>query len=184
MQVFAWHCVFTSAPEMGSCRRDGWLLANPPATLVHQLARTSSSPSSGRSFLSISIIGLSCIHLSADALWYEVAGRRSTEAFLLQVPSLPISPLLLISLLSSFFIWLCSSFLPIWPLHRQVRADTHNEHTRIVTSVKRTHSAFCIAIGKCVKVCICVEPLAPESTSRSLKHCLQRRIYFFVTFSF
>lgn len=29
MQVFAWHCVFASAPEMGSCCRDSWPLATP-----------------------------------------------------------------------------------------------------------------------------------------------------------
>lgn len=174
MQVFCLALCICVSPWDGELSSRQLTPGYPHAILTHQLACRSSSPSSWRSFLSASIIGLSCIHLSVDALWYEVAGRRGTEAFPLQVPSLPISPLLLISLLLSFFIWLCSPFSPIWPLHRQVHTHTHDVHTCIVTSVKHTHSAFCTAIRKCAKVCVCVEPLALESKSRSLKHCLYR----------
>lgn len=69
-----------------------------------------------------------------------MAGRRGTEAFPLQVPSLPISPLLLLfSLQSSFSMWLPSSLLPIWPFHRQVHANTHTVHKCIVLSVSHTN---------------------------------------------
>lgn len=82
--------------------------------------------------------------------------------------SSPPPPPPLFSLLSSFFIWLRSSLLPIWPFNKQVHADTHSVHTCIVLSVTHTY----IAIGSCAKVCVCVEPLALESRSRSLKHFL------------
>lgn len=72
------------------------------AILTHQFAGWKPSPLSRHLFLNISIIGSSCIHLSVDALWYEVAGCRGTETFLLQVPSL---------LNSSFFLLLVSIIL-------------------------------------------------------------------------
>lgn len=81
-------------PEMGC-----WPLATLPPLLrlasFYASARIAEAPPlhPRRVCTSISIIGLSCIHLSADAPWYEVAGRRGSGAFPLRVASLPVSPL-------------------------------------------------------------------------------------------
>lgn len=88
-------------PEWGTLGGDVWPLTPlSTAILMHQQANWRSS----LLFLSISIIGLSCIHLSVDALWYEVAGCRGIEAFPLRVSYLPIS-LLLFLLLSAMILF-------------------------------------------------------------------------------
>lgn len=127
-----WIAVFETA--------DPWLPPFPPSSRISSHA-TSSSPSSGRLCPSISIIGLSCIHLSADASWYEVAGRRGTEAFPLQVPSLPISPLLLLFLLFYHAI-LFGSVLLFFP------SGTFHRHIILYTNVLCSQShTLALALG-------------------------------------
>lgn len=98
-------------PEMGR-----WPLATLPTPLrlpsFYASARVAGAPPlhPRRVCTSISIIGLSCIHLSVDAPWYEVAGRRGSGAFPLRVASLPVSPL---PFFLSFFLLLLLYFSTI-----------------------------------------------------------------------
>lgn len=171
MQVFAWIwiCVSPWDGELSSRQ----LTPSYPAPSLRIGSHAGAPPLypavHSWAFLLLGSPAFICQWMLRDTRW------QSAEALKHFRSKCPLSPFpLFFSFLRyhPFFIWLYSSFLPIWPLHRQAHADAHDVHTCIVISVERTHSAFCAAIGKCAKVCICVKPLALESNSRSLKHCL------------
>lgn len=114
---------------------------------------------SGRLFLSISIIGLSCIHLSVDAPWYEVAGHRGTEAFPLQVPSLPIFPPLFFFSAIILFFW--ALFISFAHLARpQTNTCRHTYYAHINCGLSHTwirvhaHMLFCFHYfkGHCISL--------------------------------
>lgn len=69
---------------------------------------------SGHLFLLLS--GSPAFILSVDALWYEVAGRRGTEAFPLQVPPLPF----FFPLFCAIILFYLALFCPSGPFYRQV----------------------------------------------------------------
>lgn len=93
---------------------DGWPFVSPLLSFLRIDLRADDPPlSSKRLFLNISIIGHSCIYLSVNASWYEVAGCRGTEG--ISAPS-SLSPHFTFFysftvLASSLLFWLFESFV-------------------------------------------------------------------------
>lgn len=162
-----------SAPEMGRCRGDGW----PLATLCHTYASARILELlpfirgvHARTFLLLGSPAFICQRMLRDTRWQAAEALKHFRS------KCPLSPFPLFSFSFSFFSFCHRPFLfspvllfcPSGPFHRQVHVDTHI----LYIFCTHTHTHTWIAIGSWAKICVCVEPLAPESRSRSLKHCL------------
>lgn len=98
-----------------------------------------------RAFLLLGSPAFICQWMLHDMRW------QAAEALEHFRSKCPLSPFPL-SLLSSFFIWLSSSLLPIWPIHRQVHKHTYMHCVHIHCTLCLTHTCTsCTA-----KVCVCV----------------------------
>lgn len=149
---------------------DPWL--PPPAFLTHQLARRSSSPSvralMPELFLLLGSPAFICQRMLRDTRW------QAAEALNHFRSKCPLSPFPL------SFLFCDHPFLALFfsPAHLPLPQTSACRHTHCArnalysASLSCTHTHSCIAMGSCAKVCVCVEALALESSSRSLKHCL------------
>ena len=153
-----------SAPEMGRLSGDEWPRAPPRVLLTHPPACGGSSPSFCWSLSSFSLTVLSCIRLSAAAPWYEEAGRRGTEAFLLQVSSLPVSPSSF-SLFSVIIPFVSGSVLLCCPSGPST--DKCTLHTRVDRALTQARTRLHCHGELCGGRCVCFQALALESITQA-----------------